>query len=124
MKGLKTLLILLLVLIFLGAFFVPYSTVQDTSKKTVISKDTTKKDTAKTIPGLYKNVDVKIIYPWLPDEPEIYKDVKCRLIKEKGVVTEIWIYFANRKEELQVKKNLITYEVRDAKTKKLIAKGP
>ncbi len=122
MRHVKLTLISLLIIYFLNGFSITFA--QQTTQKKITPKDTTKKDTAKVIPGLYKHVDVKIFYSWKPEEPDVYHNVRCQLIKKKGTVTTLWIYLPKFKEEVDVKKNLITYEIWDARTKKLLAKGP
>lgn len=88
------------------------------------TRDTTQADTAKSIPGLYKNVDIKIVYPWKEDEPEICENVTCQLIRENNVPVELNIFHKDCTDKIKIKPGLLTFEIRDHRTKKLIAKGP
>ncbi|NOX38664.1 MAG: hypothetical protein GXO78_14130 [Calditrichaeota bacterium] len=85
--------------------------------------DTSKQDTLKKRPNYYENATVKIIYNWAPESPEIYRNVCCELIKEKGKVTEIIIYKEDCKQRIQVAEDFVRFEVRDARTGKLIARS-
>ena len=86
--------------------------------------DTAEVDTAKTLPNYYKNVDIKIIYPWKEDEPEVCTNVSCQLIKEKNLIVEIKIFREDCTENFIVKPGLLKFEIRDHESKSLIAKGP
>jgi hypothetical protein len=86
--------------------------------------DTSEIDSAKTLPNYYKNVDIKIIYPWNEDEPEVCTNVACQLIKEKDVIVEIRIFHKDCTSNIKVKPGLLKFEIRDHESKSLIAKGP
>ena len=86
--------------------------------------DTAEVDTAKTLPNYYKNVDIKIIYPWNEDEPDVCTNVSCQLIKEKNLIVEIKVFRKDCTENIIVKPGLLKFEIRDHESKSLIAKGP
>ncbi len=85
--------------------------------------DTSRQDSLKKRPNYYENATVKIIYNWAPDAPEIYRNVCCELVKEKGKITEIIIYQEDCKQRIQVAEDFVQFEVRDARTGKLIARS-
>ncbi len=85
--------------------------------------DTAQIDTTKILPNYYKNVDVKIIYAWNEDEPELFSNICCQLIKEKDVVVEIKLFRKDCTDKIKVLPGSMKYEIRDHESKKLIVKG-
>jgi len=86
--------------------------------------DSSKVDSTKLIPNYYKNVDIKITYPWMPDEPKWCRNVPCQVVKENDKVTEIKIFKKDCVERITVKPELVSFAIYEAGTKKLIIKGP
>jgi hypothetical protein len=86
--------------------------------------DTSKIDSTKLIPNYYKNADIKITYPWMPEEPHWCRNVSCQVVKENDKVTEIKIFKKDCVERITVKPELLSFEIYEAGTKKLIIKGP
>ena len=119
------LLVFLLVFPFLlqSAVFSQTKTKQPTQTQTT-KQDTTKKDTTKHVPGYYEGVDVKLIYPWIPDEPQWYRNVCCQVVKKGKKITELNIFLKTCTEQVEIKKGYIRFEILDHKTKKLLVKGP
>lgn len=85
--------------------------------------DTAQVDTAKIPPNYYKNVDVKIIYAWNEDEPELFSNICCQLVKEKDEVVEIKLFRKGCTDKIKVLPGSMKYEIRDHVSKKLIVKG-
>lgn len=85
--------------------------------------DTAQVDTAKILPNYYKNVDIKIIYPWNEDEPEVYTNISCQLIKEKDIIVEIKIFHKDRTDTIKVTPSIPKFEIRNHESKALIVKG-
>ncbi len=126
-NDLKSLPILVLVfLLFFSLHSIIFAQAESNppAKPPVAKQDTSKKDTTKQIPGYYKAVDVKIVYPWMPDEPQWYRNVCCQVVKKGKKVTELNVFLKTCTEKIEVKKGYIHYEIRDHKTKKLLEKGP
>jgi hypothetical protein len=88
------------------------------------TQDSIRTDSVKTVPGMYENVDVIIVYPWKEDEPETCENVTCQLIKENQVPVELRIFHKDCTDKLKIKPGSLTFKIVDHKTKKLIAKGP
>jgi len=86
--------------------------------------DTTKTDTTKQIPNYYKNVDIKITYPWMPDEPQWCRNTSCQVVKENDKVTEIKIFKKDCVERITVKPELLSFAIYQAGTNKIIIQGP
>lgn len=114
--------IFLLKIFFLGLFLLTYPDFTVYSNMYPES-DTAQVDTAKILPNYYKNVDVKIIYAWNEDEPELFSNICCQLIKEKDVVVEIKIFRKDCTDKIKVIPGSMKYEIRDHESKKLIFKG-
>ncbi len=97
---------------------------QQTGADTVKQPADTVKQPVKKKPNYYTNVDVIIIYQWVPDEPEVCQNVNAEVVKEKGKITEVIVYRRRGKDRIKVEKGLIHFKIRDRKTGKIIVKGP
>jgi len=97
---------------------------QQTGADTVKQPADTVKKPVKKKPNYYANVDVIIIYQWVPDEPEVCQNVDAEVVKEKGKITEVIVYRRRGKERITVEKGLIHFKIRDRKTGKILVKGP
>ena len=86
--------------------------------------DTSSNDTTKRIPNYYRNVDIKITYPWMPDEPQWCRNTSCQVVKENGKVTEIKIFKKDCVDRITVKPELLSFIIYQTGTKKLIMQGP
>ena len=86
--------------------------------------DTADVDSSKALPNYYKNVDIRIIYPWKEDDPEVCTNVSCQLIKQKDLIVEIRVFHKDCTDHIMVKPGLLKFEIRNHDTKTLIAEGP
>lgn len=111
-------------LVLLAVLLVSTNTLMSAPRELQATQDTAQVDTVKQIPGYYKHVDVKITYSWKPDSPEWYRNVNCQVVKKNGTVEELKIFLKTCTERVTVKEGLITFEVRDRESKKILAKGP
>ena len=111
-------LYLVLILLFLGTWAVAQEAKPDTTPKGK------QQEQIKKNPNYYSNVDVIIIYQWVPDEPETCQNVDAEVVKEKGKITEVIVYRRRGKERIKVEKGLIHFKIRDRKTGKILVSGP
>ncbi len=93
------------------------------------SRSGTPADTGKTgeyrsSPDYFRNVNLKIIYAWNPEEPDLYSKVNCLLVRQANLITEIKIFQEHATERILLSKGQITFEIADPVTKKTITKGP
>lgn len=86
--------------------------------------DTTQQDSEQVNPDIFKNVDVKIIYPWKANEPDLYKDVKCQIVQQAKQIKELKIFRKTSTDCIEIKKGLVKFEILDHATGKLIKRGP
>ncbi len=93
------------------------------SAESNVAADTAVTDTVQKPAGYLEGVDVKVVYSWAEDEPDTCVNVKCQLITENGQVVKIKIFKKDCTDEIRVKPGMMTFEIRDHKTGKLIAKG-
>jgi len=111
-------------IVFILGFLFLFNSGHEVFAANLSPTDTAKVDTVKTLPNYYKNVDIKIIYPWKEDEPEVCTNVACQLIKEKDLIVEIRVFHKDCTNHILVKPGLLKFEIWDHNSKILIAKGP
>ncbi len=117
----KTLALTLLIAFWAGGMLTPLFAQQTLADTTTRKPDTVQ---VKPRPNFYRNVDVIIIYQWVPEEPEICQNVDAEVVKEKGKITEVIVYRKRGKERIKVEKGLIHFKIQDRRTKKILMKGP
>ncbi len=86
--------------------------------------DTSGTDSTGQLPDFYRGVDVKIIYSWNPEEPDLFQNVSCQLIKKNQVIEEIKIIRSDCTDRITFKPEYMSFEVRDRKTARVVVKGP
>ncbi|MBN2365688.1 MAG: hypothetical protein EH225_06820 [Calditrichaeota bacterium] len=86
--------------------------------------DSSVTDSTRHLPDFYTNADVKIVYSWNPEEPDMFINVSCQLIKKKNEVVEIKIIRPNCTDRISFKPEYMTFVMHDHKSKKIIARGP
>ncbi len=112
-----------LLFVLILTFFLPVMVFQGFNACSMPA-DTTGVDSSEQAAGIYRNVDIKIIYSWNPEEPDVFQNVSCQLIKKENVVIEVKIMRSDATDRISIKPEYMQFEVRDHQTKKIIAKSP
>jgi hypothetical protein len=88
------------------------------------AQDSTRVDSSQQATDILRNVDVKITYSWNPDEPDVFENVSCQLIKKDNEVVELKIIRSDATDRISFKPEYMQFEVKEHQSKKVIAKGP
>jgi hypothetical protein len=54
--------------------------------------DTGKTGDYRSSPDYFRNVTLKVIYAWNPEEPDFYSKVNCLLVRQANLITEIKVF--------------------------------
>jgi hypothetical protein len=113
-------------LLFVLIFFFPFLTGTEPAPCGAYfpAQDSARVDLSREAADIMRKVDVKITCTRNPDEPDMFDNVSCRLIKKDNEVVELKIIRYDATNRISFKPDYMQFEVKERLSKKVIAKGP